>query len=223
MGKICRDKFWKGEKMYLDRPLKNFIEDTCSSTPTPGGGSVAALTGVLGSSLLCMVGNFTEGKKKFESVQGEIKEILGELESFTSKLSDLIQEDISAYQNFKRASSMPKNTAQEKEDRSKSLQKALRRAAQVPLETAEFSFKLLKVANRLLTIGNPNLISDVGVGAILARAALESAVLNVEINLSYIKDQEFVGRVRKSLQSLLDESKSLTEEIVGEVREKISS
>jgi len=208
--------------MYLERPLKDFIRDTSSRTPTPGGGSVAALVGALGSSLLCMVGNFTLGKKKFESVQGEIKKLLDKLESLTSKLSELIQEDILAYQNFSRVSSMPKNTPVEKETREKALQNALKKAAQVPLETEKFCFELLKIAHRLLTIGNPNLISDVGVGAILAEAALESAALNVEINLSYIKDKEFVEKMRESVQNLLNESKVLTEKIVKKVQEKIT-
>ncbi|MCD6257423.1 cyclodeaminase/cyclohydrolase family protein [Candidatus Aerophobetes bacterium] len=208
--------------MYLERPLKDFIEDTSSRTPTPGGGSVAALVGALGGALLSMVGNFTLGKKKFESVQKEIKDILQELNLYTSRLCELIQDDISAYQNFSRISSLPKNTQQERKIRMEAMEKALKNAAEVPLKTADLSLKLIKLASRLVSIGNPNLISDVGVGAILAEATLESAALNVEINLSYIKDAEFIKEKRKLLTSLLDEGKEFTLRIVKEVREKIS-
>lgn len=208
--------------MYLDRPLKDFIKDTSSRTPTPGGGSVAALVGALGSSLLAMVGNFTLDKEKFSSVQEEVKKLMQEIDFFALKLSQLIQEDISAYQEFSHALSLPKNTSQERETRKETLQLALKKAARVPLSTSECCFKLLKIASRLLIIGNPNLISDVGVGAILAQASLESAALNVEINLSFIKDLEWVEEKRESLQLLLNKSRELTDEILNKVRAKIT-
>ena len=208
--------------MYLDRPLKDFIKDTSSRTPTPGGGSVAALVGALGSSLLTMVGNFTLGKEKFSSVQEEVEKLIQEIDFFTLRLSRLIQEDISAYQEFSRALSLPKNTSQERETRKEALQLTLKRAARVPLNTSECCFKLLKIASRLLIIGNPNLISDVGVGAILAQASLESAALNVEINLSSIKDPEWVEEKRKSLELLLNQGRELTHEILDKVRTKIT-
>ena len=93
--------------MYLERPLKDFIEDTASRTPTPGGGSVAALVGALGSCLLRMVGNFTIGKEKFKSVEKDMELILSELNLFTLRFCRLMQDDISAYQNFSRVSSLP--------------------------------------------------------------------------------------------------------------------
>ena len=207
--------------MYLEKPLREFITDTSSRTPTPGGGSVAALVGALGSSLLSMVGNFTLDKEKFKSVEGEVQKILKELNLFTSKLCSLIEDDISAYQNFSRVSSLPRKTPEEKKMREKLLQEALKKAAQVPLETCELSFSLLNIASRLLEIGNPCLISDVGVGAILAQACLESAALNVEINLSYIKDQGFVKGKRESLVSLLKKGNKLASKIVDKVQEAI--
>jgi len=209
--------------MYLERPIKDFIRDTSSRTPTPGGGSVAALVGALGGALLSMVSNFTLGKKKFELVQEEIKEALQEVNSCTSRLCELIQEDISAYQNFSYASSLPKNTPEEKEARLEAMEAALKRAAEVPLKTAESSFELLKIGLRLIKIGNPNLISDIGVGAALMKATLESAALNVEINLSYIKDVEFVRMKRDSINSILTEGKKLAERIINDVQRKIVS
>lgn len=208
--------------MYLERPLKDFIEDTASRTPTPGGGSVAALVGALGSCLLRMVGNFTIGKEKFKSVEKDMELILSELNLFTLRFCRLMQDDISAYQNFSRVSSLPKDTPEEKKIRKEALQDALKKAAEVPFKMCEDSFELLKVASRVLDIGNPRLISDVGVGAILAQACLESAALNVEINLSSIRDKNFVKQKRESLTKFLKEGEELAIKIIEKVRNKIT-
>ena len=208
--------------MYLERPLKDFIEDTASRTPTPGGGSVAALVGALGSCLLRMVGNFTIGKEKFKSVEKDMELILSELNLFTLRFCRLMQDDISAYQNFSRVSSLPKDTPEEKKIRKEALQDALKKAAEVPFKMCEDSFELLKVASRILDIGNPRLISDVGVGAILAQACLESAALNVEINLSSIRDENFVKQKRESLTKFLKEGEELAIKIIEKVRNKIT-
>jgi len=208
--------------MYLERPLKDFIEDTASRTPTPGGGSVAALVGALGSCLLRMVGNFTVGKEKFKSVEKDMELILSELNLFTLRFCRLMQDDISAYQNFSKVSSLPKDTPEEKKIRKEALQDALKKAAEVPFKVCEDSFELLKVASRILDIGNPRLISDVGVGAILAQACLESAALNVEINLSSIRDENFVKQKRESLTKFLKEGEELAIKIIEKVRNKIT-
>ncbi|NQS88920.1 cyclodeaminase/cyclohydrolase family protein [Patescibacteria group bacterium] len=206
--------------MYLDKPLKDFLLDTFSKTPTPGGGSVAALTGALGASLLGMAANYTVGKKKFKSVEGRIKEILKELEEKREKFSQLIREDIDAYQNFSKVLDMPKNTSEEKEARAQALQSSLKEATQVPLTTASVSFRLIEIAYELSSKSNPNLISDVGVGVILAWAALESAALNVKINLSRIKDSSFV---EEKINFLLSEGEKIKEDVVEKVKGKISS
>jgi len=208
--------------MYLERPLKDFIEDTASRTPTPGGGSVAALVGALGSCLLRMVGNFTVGKEKFKSVEKDMELILSELNLFTLRFCRLMQDDISAYQNFSKVSSLPKDTPEEKKIRKEALQDALKKAAEVPFKMCEDSFELLKVASRILDIGNPRLISDVGVGALLAQACLESAALNVEINLSSIRDENFVKQKRESLTKFLKEGEKLAIKIIEKVRNKIT-
>ncbi len=208
--------------MYLNKPLKDFLLDTFSRTPTPGGGSVAALTGASGASLLGMVANYTLNKKKFKSVEERIKEILKELEEKRERLSQLIQEDIDAYQNFSRVMAMPKDNLEEREARAKALQSSLKEAAQVPLATASVSSRLIEIAYELLSKSNPNLISDVGVGVILAWASLESAALNVETNLSSIKDSSFVEEKRKFLSLLLSEGKKIKEDVIKKVKEKIS-
>jgi len=209
--------------VYLEKPLRDFIKDTSSRTPTPGGGSVAALVGALGSSLLAMVANFTLNNEKFQSVESEVKKLLSEIDHYTSRFCELIEEDISAYREFSHALSLPKTTPQEKEVRRKTLQLTLKKAAQVPLITCECCLKILNIASRLAVIGNPNLISDVGVGALLAQASLESAVLNVEINLSSIKDLEFVEEKRKAVQDILNQGRRIRDQLLDEVKRKITS
>lgn len=207
--------------MYLDQPLRSFLEDTASKTPTPGGGSVAALVGSLGAALLCMVGNFTLGKPKFEKVERDIQEILKEADKLKEELSGLIQKDIEVYTRFSQTSRMPRDTSELKEKRRQALQIALKDAAQVPLTTAKLALRLLELAQLLLSKGNPNLITDVGVGALLADAALQSAALNVQINLGYIKDEEFIKRTSSVLSSMLSQGQEIKDKVVKGVRDAL--
>lgn len=208
--------------MYLDQPLRSFLEDTASKTPTPGGGSVAALVGSLGAALLCMVGNFTLGKPKFEKVERDVREILKEADKLREELSGLIQKDIEVYARFSQTSRMPRDTSELKEKRRQALQIALKDATQVPLTTAKLALRLLELAQLLVSKGNPNLITDVGVGALLADAALQSAALNVQINLGYIKDEEFRKRTSSVLCSMLSQGQEIKDKVVKGVRDALA-
>jgi len=208
--------------MYLDQPLRSFLEDTASKTPTPGGGSVAALVGSLGAALLCMVGNFTLGKPKFEKVGRDVREILKEADKLKEELSGLIQKDIEVYARFSQTSRMPRDTSELKEKRRQALQIALKNATQVPLTTAKLALRLLELAQLLVSKGNPNLITDVGVGALLADAALQSAALNVQINLGYIKDEEFRKRTSSVLSSMLSHGQEIKDKVVKGVRDALA-
>lgn len=208
--------------MYLDQPLRSFLEDTASKTPTPGGGSVAALVGSLGAALLCMVGNFTLGKPKFEKVERDVREILKEADKLKEELSGLIQKDIEVYARFSQTSRMPRDTSELEEKRRQALQIALKNATQVPLTTAKLALRLLELAQLLVSKGNPNLITDVGVGALLADAALQSAALNVQINLGYIKDEEFRKRTSSVLSSMLSQGQEIKDKVVKGVRDALA-
>jgi glutamate formiminotransferase/formiminotetrahydrofolate cyclodeaminase len=208
--------------MYLDQPLRSFLEDTASKTPTPGGGSVAALVGSLGAALLCMVGNFTLGKPKFEKVERDVREILKEADKLKEELSGLIQKDIEVYARFSQTSRMPRDTSELREKRREALQIALKDATQVPLTTAKSALQLLELAQLLVSKGNPNLITDVGVGVLLADAALQSAALNVQINLGYIKDEEFRKRTSSVLSSMLSQGQEIKDKVVKGVRDALA-
>jgi glutamate formiminotransferase/formiminotetrahydrofolate cyclodeaminase len=208
--------------MYLDQPLGIFLEDTASKSPAPGGGSVAALVGSLGAALLCMVGNFTLGKPKFKKVERDVRKILKEADKLKEDLSGLIQKDIEAYARFSQASRMPKDTSELKEKRRQALQIALKDAIQVPLSTAKLALRLTELAQFLLSKGNPNLITDVGVGVLLADAALQSAALNVQINLGYIKNEEFKKRTNSVLSSMLSQGQKIKDEVIKGVRDGLA-
>jgi len=208
--------------MYLERPMKDFVEDTAARLPAPGGGSVAALVGSLGAALLCMVGNYTVGKKQYKGVEDEVARILKIADGLKDELSSLIQEDIKAYQKYSHASGLPKNTPQQKEARNQALQFSLKDAALVPLKTSKFSLKVIELAEEILPLGNPYLISDVGVGVLLAEAALEAAVINVQINLSYLKDSHFVEEKKREISSFLSRGRKTTEKVVKKVKGKIT-
>ena len=208
--------------MYLKRPMKDFIQDTAAQLPAPGGGSVAALVGSLGAALLCMVGNYTVGKKQYEGVEDEVERILKAADGLKDELSSLVQEDIKAYQNYSRTSHMPKDTEQQRKARSKALERSLKEAALVPLKTSQLSLRVIELAEEILPLGNPHLISDVGVGALLAEAALEAAAINVQINLSYIKDSYFIKEKEDLISSCLFRGRKTAEEVVGKVTDKIT-
>ena len=207
--------------MCLNQPLKSFIDNTAKGTPTPGGGSVAALVGSLGAALLCMVGNFTVGKPKYKSVEKDVKEILAKADKLKESLFVLTREDMEAYEKFSRASQMPKDTPLMREKRKQVLQKTLKEAAEVPWRISQASLQVIELAEKLLPKGNPNLITDVGVGVLLAEAALKSAVLNVKINLSFIKDEEYKNRRSKALEDILSRASQIGNGVLKAIQEEM--
>ena len=207
--------------MCLNQPLKSFIDNTAKGTPTPGGGSVAALVGSLGAALLCMVGNFTVGKPKYKSVEKDVKEILAEADKLKESLFVLIREDMEAYEKFSRASQMPKDTPLMREKRKQVLQKTLKEAAEVPWRISQVSLQVIELAEKLLPKGNSNLMTDVGVGILLAEAALKSAVLNVKINLSFIKDEEYKNIRSKALEDILSQASQMKDGVLKAIQEEM--
>ncbi len=186
--------------MYLYGAVRTYLEDASSDRPTPGGGSVAALAGALGTSMACMAANFTVGKKKFEAVEPEVRCHLEVCLRVRDELLRLMDEDTLGYAKVSAAYAMPKESAVEKVMRSEAIQKALLAAMDPPVQTVRLCRQLLQSVARLADIANPNLISDVGVAALLGEAALGAAKLNVEINLAAVKDAALVAQVRAEIE-----------------------
>ncbi len=206
--------------LYIESSIKKYLEDLSAKLPAPGGGSVAALVGALAAGLGSMVCNFTIGNEKFAS-QEETKGVLSMVAGLQEELCKLVDEDTKVYGKVNLAYRLPKNTEEEKVRRALAIQKALKQAIPVPMRIAQVSYQLLETSLQLLEIGNPMLITDTGMVAILAYAALESARLNVEINLSSITDEEFVKQKRAVLNPLMEKGKAIKDEVVKKVEEKI--
>src|SRR5512145_338698 len=140
--------------MYIDQPLRHFLDKLASKSPEPGGGSVAALTGALGAALVSMVSNLTLGKDKYKDVQSQIESLLKDSEKVRLDMQDLIQKDTEAYGALSDVYKMPKATDEEKAARSAKMQEALKKACQVPFEIGLKSLDVAKLALQAAEIGN---------------------------------------------------------------------
>ncbi len=195
--------------MLKDRKIKNFLDLLASKAATPGGGSVAALTGAMGAGLLSMVGNLTTGKEKYKDVEDRIKELLSRSENLRIEFEGLMESDVAVFNELMAIMKLPRATEEEKEKRDQKMQIALVEAAKVPLAVAQKSKELIDCCKEIAGIGSKNAISDVGVGVLLAEAAFHSAIINVKINLNLIKDE-------KIEEELNEEINNLTESVKGE-------
>ena len=201
--------------------LKTFLDELASNSPAPGGGSVAALAGALGAALSSMVCNLTIGKENYETVQTDMKNVLKRSEQLRKELTILIDKDTEAFNEVMKALKMPKDTDEQKEKRRQALQKGYKSAAQVPLETARTCEKILEVAAIAAEKGNKNSISDAAVSALMAHAGVEAAALNVKINLSSIKDTEFVQKISSEVRDLQQRAVKKTTTILDIVEKSL--
>ena len=186
--------------------ISQFLSELASSSPAPGGGSVAALSGALAASLDSMVCQLTIGKKKYEDVQDDISELSHHIKKLHKRLIELIDEDTNAFNDVMAAFKMPKETEEQKKKRSQAIQKGYKKAAEIPLETAQTAKEVLHLSINVARKGNKNSITDAGVAALLGYSAVYAAVLNVEINLGSIKDKDFVNKMSDELHTLRSES-----------------
>jgi formiminotetrahydrofolate cyclodeaminase len=204
-----------------DKPVTGFLDELASNAPAPGGGSVAALSGALGAALISMVCNLTVGKKGYEDVQGDINGLLARSEALRQELTDLLEDDVAAYTGYSKAAKMPRTTDEEKAERAKAMQAALKVATDVPLRIAEAAVRVMELCMPAAEKGNKWAVSDAGVGVLMGEAALRSAALNVFINLGSLKDREFVADRRAKLEGLLEGKGVMRDEIYDYVVSKL--
>lgn len=189
--------------MIKDVPIQAFLQDLASATPTPGGGSAAAIMGAMGSALVSMVANLTLGKRRYQQVEAEMKTILARAEKIRTELVAAIQQDIDAFDQVMAAYRLPKETEAEQTARSARIQQALKTATDIPLKCARLSVETIDLSLQVAAQGNRNLISDAAVAALVAHAALKSSAINVWVNLGAIQDQTFVADRSDLLEQLL--------------------
>lgn len=209
----------------MDMTLRDYSDVLASSEPAPGGGSTAALSGVLGAALTMMVVNLSLGKKSYEALDEQIKEQFmkeaGNTKLLQAELTGFVDEDTKAFNKFMEAMKLPKDTEEQKQVRSGKLQEASLYALQVPLKTAESCFELLKNQLTIAKYGNKNAISDVGVGALLALSGLEGAILNVSINLPGISDETVRTEAHDKCRRMAEAGRRLQRETLDVVSSRI--
>ncbi len=201
--------------------VNSFLSELASSSPAPGGGSVAALAGALGSALSSMVCNLTIGKEKYSDVQDEIKDTLKKSEKLRKELTELIDKDTEAFNDVMKAFKMPKETEGQKKKRSNAIQNGYKTAANVPLKTARTCEKILDLARLIAEKGNQNSITDAAVSGLMAQAGVDSAIFNVKINLVSIKDERFVDKISTEIYNLHRNTKKKTDKIMKIVNDKM--
>lgn len=207
--------------MLTRKTIDEFLEDLASSSPAPGGGSVAAFSGALGAALTSMVSNLTIGKKKYVDVEADMKKVLREAENLRAQFTSLVERDTQAFNKVMEAFGLPKETEDQKALRSAAIDETTREATLVPLEVMKHCIDALALAREVASKGNQNSISDAGVSALMLHAACEGAALNVTINLNTLSDTDFVGWKSEEVESLLKSSKMMLEETQGIVGEKM--
>lgn len=210
------------ESDFADQRLGSWLYDLASAAPAPGGGAAAALHVAVGAALVEMVCNLTIGKPRYaehETTMVQALEQAGELRARALLLADA---DAEAFLAVSRAYKMPKDTEEERDARAEAIQSALVTAADVPLRTAEAAADVIGLAQRILEGANVNVISDVAVAASSARAGLEAATVNVEINLSGMADNPERSEVAARLEARRD-AVLQADRVVRDVTQKIAS
>jgi formiminotetrahydrofolate cyclodeaminase len=207
--------------MLRDLNLDEFAERLASSEPAPGGGSASAAVAALGAGLLVMTCNFTVGKPKYTEVEGDLREVMDELEPLRIWFLASIDRDAEAYDRVVLAFGMPKGTPEEKAVRREAIQDAMRGAAEVPMDVARRCVRALDLAALVAELGNPNTISDTGCGARFLEAGMMGALYNVRINLGSIKDEAYVGSLAAEVDGLEERGSSALSKVESIVNSKL--
>lgn len=200
---------------------KDFTIELSSKKPVPGGGGAAALTGSLGVALNMMVANFSKGKKKFIQYEKQHEEILNKGEKLRVELLNLVEKDAINFEPLSKAYTMPSATEEEKIIKDKEMQRCLKDACGAPIEMMEKIFEGINLHQELADIASINIISDIGVGVQLLKAAINSAYLNVLINANLITDDEYVHKIKLKSRSLLVIGNEKADIIYDKVLEKM--
>jgi len=199
--------------VYREGTIRTYLDDAASGKPAPGGGSVSALAAALAASMGEMVANFTAGRKKYAAVEEQVRAALSGLTGCRADLLELMDADVEAYGAVSAAYAMPRETNEQKQARKAATDVALRGAMQVPLRIMRRCAQVGADAERLAAVGNPNLITDAGVSAILAEAACAAARLNVEVNLKFLADAALSAETVAEMDALTARTQAAREAV----------
>ncbi len=205
----------------IDMGLKAFADETASESPAPGGGSIAAYVGVLGVSLGIMVANLSAHKRGWDDQWAEFSDWAEKGMATQKQLLALVDEDTNAFNKIMDAFGLPKGSDEEKAARKQAIQEATKYATEVPLKVVEVSLQSMEVMKAMVEIGNPNSITDAGVGALCARTAVRGALLNIKINAGGLDDKAVATDLVSKGEAFAAQALNLEEEIMKVVEGKI--
>ena len=208
-------------KKLVDMTCSAFAEETASESPAPGGGSISAYMGALGAALGTMVANLSSHKAGWDERWEEFSDYAERGQALMAELLHLVDEDTEAFNRIMAVFAMPKATDEEKAARSAALQSATLYATQVPLKTMKAALRVFEIVKAMAEIGNPNSVSDAGVGALAARSAVLGAQLNVKINAAGLKNREVADALTAEAEQIAAEAIALEAEVLKIVNEKI--
>jgi glutamate formiminotransferase/formiminotetrahydrofolate cyclodeaminase len=209
------------QKKLVDLTLTGFADETASESMAPGGGSISAYAGALGVSLGTMVANLSAHKRGWDDRWEEFSDWAVKGQQLKNDLLGLVDEDTAAFNKIMEAFGLPKATDSEKTIRGQAIQDATKYAIEIPFKVMQKSFESIEVCAKMAEIGNPNSVTDAGVGALCARSAVLGAFMNVKINAAGLKDKDFVDDILAKGQAMVQKAISLEAEIMAMVDDKI--
>ncbi|TCP55463.1 formiminotetrahydrofolate cyclodeaminase [Tumebacillus sp. BK434] len=205
----------------FDTTIRSFLTQAASNSPTPGGGSVAALVAALGASMTSMVGNLTQGAK-FADVEANMTAAVERMTAAIGQFEQLLEADMASFDRYMAALKLPKDTDEQKAARSQALQEASIHATEVPMRLARLCLDALQISATIGETANKNVISDLGIAALLLESAAQSALLTVDMNLPGLKDLERKSAYAAERDALLNSITPLKDQIVTTVRKRLA-
>ena len=205
-----------------DLKVRDFTGELYSKAAVPGGGGAAALVGALGCALGGMVGNLTAGKKKYAQYESDIQRLLEETKALQDSLLGMIDRDAENFRPLAKAYSMPTGTDQERAAKAEALEVCTRKAVLVPIEICEAAFKGIALQEGLSVKGSALALSDVGVGAVCLKAALQGGWLNIVINISGYRGSGWADEIDSRIRPMVEEGSILADRIYAQVEQKLS-
>ncbi len=207
----------------INKSCIEFVNVLASKEPVPGGGGASAIVGAIGMALGSMVGNLTLGKKKYADVQEDIKELLEKADILQKDLLNLVIKDAEVFEPLSKAYGLPKDTEEQKAEKEKVMEEALKEACSVPVAIMEKAMECITLHEQFCEKGTAIAISDVGVGVLFVKSALMGASLNVFINTQLMKDKKYADEINTKTQQMLDDGCKRADVVYSNVEKRIRS
>jgi glutamate formiminotransferase/formiminotetrahydrofolate cyclodeaminase len=219
--KIIEYQLEKGGKRLVDLTIRGFADETSSESPAPGGGSVAAVMGAMGVALGTMVANLSSHKRGWGQKWEQYSEWAEKGRRWQDELIHLVDADTEAFNSVMAAFGLPNTSANEKNQRERAIQEATKEAIGIPFRVMEVCLEALSICREMALSGNPNSVSDAGVGALALRSAIKGAYLNVRINVPGLDDKRYADKVLTKGASIEAQCEKAEKEIQDIVNEKL--